>query len=113
MNRECIYILFFSVYIYLLRALEEEHGLELGLGAHLAIPAVQVVLVAREAVDEERVLAALLHRGLEQSARDLDGHNGALADVVLDLLAHLGADALTLGAQQVACRQMHIAEVLY
>jgi len=82
-------------------ALEEEHESDVSAFAHLSRPAVEIVLVARKSVDKERVLAALAHRILQESARDLDGHDAAALDVPLDLLAHFGARSLTLGSKQV------------
>ena len=49
---------------------------------------------------------------LDEGARDLDGHDGSLADVLLDLLAHFGARSLTLGPQQIAGGQVNVAVFL-
>ena len=43
-------------------AVEEDDELDVDLAVHGLLPAVQVVLVTREAVNEELVRAALLHR---------------------------------------------------
>ena len=75
----------------LLVAHEEQDKVEVGLVPHLLVPAAQVVLVAREAVDEELVRAGLVHGALEQRAGDLDGDDGAVGDVALDQLAELGS----------------------
>lgn len=46
----------------LLGALEEQHEQQAHLVAHLAVPALQVVLVAREPVDQELVVAGGLRK---------------------------------------------------
>ena len=85
----------------LLVAVEEEDEALLDLVAHGGVPALQVVLVAGEAVDEEVVLLRLVHGGLEERARDLDGDDGAVADVALDQLAVLRARLAALCPQEV------------
>ena len=85
----------------LLVAVEEEDEALLDLVAHGGVPALQVVLVAGEAVDEEVVLLRLVHGGLEERARDLDGDDGAVADVALDQLAVLRARLAVLCPQEV------------
>jgi hypothetical protein len=79
-----------------------ENKLDIGFLSHLLLPARQVVLVPREAVDEKVVLLRIDHGAFEQGTRDLDGHDGAVGDVVLDELAELGVGPGTLGSQQIA-----------
>jgi len=98
---------------HILGAVEEEHELHVHLLGHLAIPAVQIILIPGEAVDEEPGLARRLHGVLQQRARDLHGHNLAIADVILDQGAELGALAGTLLAQQIPGREMGELEAVH
>lgn len=91
----------------LLRALEEQDEQELGLVGHDALPAVQVVLVAREAVHQEALPARLLHRLVDERARHLHRHDLPVADLLLDHLPELRPGPLPLLAQQVPRRQVH------
>lgn len=79
-----------SLHTDLLGAFEKEDELQVDAVRHLAVPAVQVVLVAREAVDQEVTLPARLHCPIQQAARYLHGHNGAIANVVVNDLSELG-----------------------
>src|SRR5262249_40871597 len=73
----------------LLAALEEHAAEHVRPSAHHAPPPVQVVLVAREPVDEEEPFAAaarhdgVIHRVLQQVHGDLHRHDLALLDVRL------------------------------
>ena len=56
---------------------------------HLLGPALQVVLVPREAVYQEAVVLALGHGALQEGAGDLYRDYGAVSDVVLNQLSKL------------------------
>ena len=47
--------------LYLLRTVEKENKLDNSLISHLSLPSIQVILVSREAINQELVLATLLH----------------------------------------------------
>ena len=83
----------------LLIAFEEQDELDVGLAvANFPLPALKVVLVSRESVDEEVVLWGLGHCPHQQRARDLHGHDRAVADVGLDQLPVFGGWVLTFSA---------------
>ena len=73
----------------LLAALEEENALQVHFLAHLLVPATQVVLVPREAVDEEIIFVAAGHSSLQETASDLDRNNCTVGDMVLYQLSEL------------------------
>lgn len=56
---------------------------------HLLGPALQVVLVPREAVYQEAVLLALGHGSLQEGTGDLHWDYGAISNVVLNQLSKL------------------------
>lgn len=86
-----------------LRHVVHEHGVDGRRVADDALPAVDVVRVAGEAVDEELGRARRAHRRVDEADRHLDGHDAALADRRLDHLRR-GPAARALLAQQVARR---------
>ena len=88
--------------------LEHEDEVDDAVG-HVALPDLEVLRVAREAVDEELGLPGLLHGLAQQPHGDLGGHDGPLPDVLLDHLPQVRA-ALALRPQQVARRQVHVPE---
>jgi len=82
---------------HLLVAVEEEDAGDGGLvPAHLGVPAVQVVLVAREPVDQEVSLAGLLHGAGQQRTGDGHRHDRTVGDVVLDQIPELRTRRLAL-----------------
>ena len=80
--------------------------------AHYFVPAVEVVLVAREAIDQELAVApaVVLHGILDQAASDGDGDDLSLLDDVVNQLPVFRA-ARKLSTEQVTCWQMDKAVV--
>ncbi len=96
---------------HLLGAVVHEHAGDLERRAHHRLPSGEVVRVAREAVDEEALAAVRFDRVYKELARDLDGHDAPVADVLVDQRALL-RPALALGAKQVARRQMDVSTLV-
>ena len=84
----------------LLAAVEEEDALQVDFLSHLLVPALKVVLVPREAVDEKVVLKTIGHGPLQETAGDLDRDDCTVGNVVLYQLSELNTSSdqnLTLG----------------
>ena len=73
----------------LLAALEEEDTLQVHLLAHLLVPALEVVLVPGEAVDEEIIFVTLGHPSLQETAGDLHRNNCTVGNMMLYQLSKL------------------------
>lgn len=113
----------------LLGTLEVEHEHEIHLALHLLRPALEIVLVAREAVDEKiarryvfglvaraarrRQLDHMLEHGiLQQRARYLHWYNCTVANVLVDQRAILRAGSVLLLPQKVTGREVDKAKFL-
>mmetsp|Transcript_20056 Transcript_20056/g.62053 ORF Transcript_20056/g.62053 Transcript_20056/m.62053 type:complete len:206 (+) Transcript_20056:88-705(+) len=95
-----------------LGGVEIEQKLDVGAVGHVVVPALEVVEVPREAVDEEVALPGADHGLFEELERDLDGDDLALADEAVDQLPVLRRWVFALRPQQVARRQVRVAELL-
>ena len=73
----------------LLAALEEQDALQIDFFSHLLIPALQIVLVPWEAVDEEIVFVTRGHSSLQETAGDLHRDNCTVGNMVLYQLSKL------------------------
>lgn len=73
----------------LLAALEEKDALQIDFLSHLLIPALQIVLVPWEAVDEEIVFVTRGHSSLQETAGDLHRDNCTVGNMVLYQLSKL------------------------
>ena len=76
----------------LLAALEEQDALQIDFLPHLLIPALQIVLVPWEAVDEEIVFVTRGHSSLQETAGDLHRDNCTVGNMVLYQLPKLKTD---------------------
>lgn len=90
-------------------AVQVQDKSDLAVVLHDATPALEVVLIAREAINEE-IHLTIGNVGhdlvLDQVHRDLNGNDLTLADVVFDQLADL-ATLLTLCTQEITCGKVN------
>jgi len=78
---------------------QEENKMNKSLVAHLLLPAIEIVLIPREAIDEEAGCSrACDHSILEQFACDLDGNDCAISNMTIDQLAEDGIFPFLFGA---------------
>ena len=73
----------------LLTALEVEDALEVDFLSHLLVPALEVVLVSGESVDQKVVFITVIHGPLQETAGDLHRDNCTVGNVVLYQLPEL------------------------
>mmetsp|Transcript_95604 Transcript_95604/g.274403 ORF Transcript_95604/g.274403 Transcript_95604/m.274403 type:complete len:275 (+) Transcript_95604:215-1039(+) len=98
-----------------LRALDEEHELNVGFVAQQPVPSLVVVKAAGEAVNQ--ILAALPtlppHFFLDEAHGDLRGNQFTLRQAALDKLSHRRSGSLPLGPDEVAGAEVLVAELLH
>ena len=73
----------------LLTALEVEDALEVDFLSHLLVPALEVVLVSGESVDQKVVFITVIHGPLQETAGDFHRDNCTVGNVVLYQLPEL------------------------
>ena len=91
---------------------QQQHEVFLDFPSHLSLPTVEIVLVTREAVDEETVLPRVFHRFLDQRAGDLHRNDSSVPDVALDQVSVFRAWCGPLGAEQIPSRKVDEPESL-
>ena len=112
----------------LLAALEEQDALQIDFFSHLLIPALQIVLVPWEAVDEEIVFVTRGHSSLQETAGDLHRNNCTVGNMMLYQLSklktvmrnnqldqtesHLRPGLSSFCSQQVPSREVDVSEFL-
>lgn len=98
---------------HLFTAVEKYNKFKVDLVSHGCSPAGQIVLVAREPVNQKVMLVRLVHGPLKQGTCDGNGNNGTVGHVVLNKLSILRSGIVSLGPQQLAGGQVHKSKVLY
>ena len=93
-------------------AVEEEDALQVDLLPHHLGPALQVVLIARKAINEEIILLTVIHGPLQQRAGDLHRDYGAIGYVVFYQFSILRPRTSSFSPEEITSRQVHMAKLL-